>query len=131
VHEVDGVLKQRDLHWAMVAGRPSTALACLLRRLAEQNGDSLVLAPYRAGGIAYLLTVLEDEHRGTDDRVLSAIRLGQVGTVDLLERMASLAGDAHTYYGLYGGHAGPGEPDETLGWFVQRAMRDIRRRASR
>lgn len=96
----------------------------LLRVLAARNLTSIPLAPFRAGGIDFLLNLLEETEVSVDARVSCAYELGMWAGLDALPRMKRLRGDQTPYTSL----GGIPFEQETLGHNVTAAIERIEAR---
>jgi hypothetical protein len=119
------VLRRRTLHHKLAAASADPEVLALLRRLAARDPIALRLAPYREGGIAHLLGVLEDEGASVEDRMNSARLLGQFGGLPEMRRMEPLSKRSDETM-----LETPNEPwpPETLGNVVRESIRRLRER---
>lgn len=97
-----------------------------LERLASRYPDELNLAPFRAGGMEYLLATLEDTHEDPNIRAYSAKVLAAHGTEEMIARMERLIGDGSVMQPPMGPIGRP----STVGEVVRHAIETIRRRFS-
>lgn len=79
--------RRRTVHHRVSAAHADPDVLALLRRLAARDSEPLQLAPFREGGVAHLLRVLEDDDAATSDRMTSAYVLGQFGGLEEMSRM--------------------------------------------
>ena len=95
-------------------------------QLARRHPESLWLAPYRPGGVEYLLEIVESPAKPIHDRERSVAILSGRGTAEILKRLAPFAGDATEVPGVR--NLRVGDPTPTLGSFVTKAMKRIQER---
>jgi len=87
-HDVD---RRNTIHHSLASRSAEPEVMALLRRLAARDRQALRLAPYREGGVAHLLEVLEDEDASVAERMTSARLLGQFGGLHEMRRMDRLS----------------------------------------
>lgn len=118
--------KMLDLHWALIRRDDQKPVRALLQRMASGDEANIILAPYRSGGLIFLLTIVEDETLPASDRVLAVWRLGSCGDASVLQRLSAWEGDKTEYLSGFSGV--PFGDSETVGQHVCRAVADIRAR---
>jgi hypothetical protein len=91
-----------------------------LERLASRDTASIPLAPFRVGGLNYVLGILEDPNANIDERVESAGVLGEFGDAVHVDRLRRLQDDMTVCTQKLIG----AEP-RVLGYFVRAAIHSI------
>jgi hypothetical protein len=123
-------VRRRAVHHALAASRADPEVVALLRKLAARDLEALGLAPYREGGLAHLLGVLENERAAVEDRVTSAQLLGDFGGPNEARRMEALS-ERTEERSLEESNEPLGETPETLGAVVRESIQTIRARVGR
>lgn len=93
-----GSEKRWLLHCALYNDRGNPLVVAAMRELARKRPDSLLLAPWREGGLQFLLTILQDKTTRTEDRWKAADLIGYHGSPELVPFLVSLREDATVYY---------------------------------
>lgn len=100
-----GPEKRWLLHAALYNDRGRPLVVATMSELAPRRLDSMLLAPWREGGLQDLLAILQDKGRETEDRWEAADLMGWHGAPELIPYLVPLREDATVYY-----------PDSHLSW---------------
>jgi hypothetical protein len=120
--------RRRAIWSVLVEVQADTRSRLMLSVLASENRESIMLAPYRPGGVDWLVEIVLDTSAPIDPQVEACEVLGGHGDMAAADRIAHLANDATPYYGsavvIDAGQ-------ETLGDYVTQSVGRIRTRFSR
>jgi hypothetical protein len=78
----------------------------------------------------WMMEVLADPGARVDARILAAIRLGESGDLGMVARLEAMRDDRTPYDSGFGPARQEGDPDETLGQYVTRAIEEIQARTA-
>lgn len=123
-----------SLRLTIIGGDRDPECLRMLERMARRRPKVLLLAPYRAGGLEYLLSALDDVEAHVEYRVTSVERLAHFVDASHLPRLEEWASDSTPYDGWFTGQVLPqeeGTPCDTLGAHVREAIERVRSRAEK
>ena len=121
-----GSEKRHELRTALAHMNRCTGVE--LRRMARHDPTSIALAPYRPGGIEYLLEVLSrtsSDPAHIYDRFMSVQLLGSHGDTSVIDRLREFENEPTPF--IFGKM--PNDNQQTLGDWVKTAIEKIRRRS--
>lgn len=118
--------RKHSIRWAFVDGPSTPRVRAMLKRMAKRYHDSVLLAPYRNGGIRFLVRVARDEHESQTRRREALNRLSVFAGSSVIPELQKLFDDR-----MPDSSFGPAfGPDTTIGDDAKEAVRSIRSRAA-